>query len=64
MQSTNEQYRNISWYLRKRYDRDGRTSFAQLCQIAIFTEVRAQASLELAEAEQKPDEEGYDEVEE
>lgn len=43
---TDEQARQITWMLRRRYERDGRTPLGRLCRTAILQEAADQAVIE------------------
>jgi len=48
---TNDDARAIAAFLRARYQRDKRATLRGLCELAVRTEVAAQARVELEEAE-------------
>jgi len=55
LEFTNDDARYIMYALRKRYGRDGRATIRGLCDLAIRTEIAAQARVDLDEAEREID---------
>ena len=47
---TDNEIREIIYFLGRRYDRDRRSGIPKLCKLAIFHEIREQAKKDLEEA--------------
>jgi len=55
LEFTNSEARYIASFLRRRYNKDKRTRFSRLCEIAVRCEVARQANEELSEGEEAED---------
>lgn len=50
---TDQQAKEIDYFLRKKYKKDKRTNLSKLCKIAVFHEIQIQAKKDIKEAEKE-----------